>query len=555
MSTLRSEQVTKDDSDSVPFAKLIPLNEDAKKALHELMQYPSLSSFHRSFIEAERVASREEVCSASDTASGSSFRDESPSTRVELWTGHYALEFEKAPTIAWRVGKGSSKSGEDRGVDLLVCRPERGSKAGIAALHALIQFHTESGLLMLVGLSDSRPVEYLLDFKRCPLLLRHNEKHVLHQKVNRFSLGKLLFKLVYEDLDDAGLAEYTRVRNNFFKTLGRRIPHAHIHVVPQKHFHMIGSIILHQSLSCGTFGWVYAAVDSRTGVPLAVKELAIKDKRIARDPDLRNELEIATSFREHPGLLQAGHVQCDHGHPGHCGTLPEHVYMSFPLAIGDFASQNWSSIDLSTTIALLRGPLQGLKSLHEAGYMHRDVSVRNLLVMSLDPPEGVLCDYGKARRSLEEKDSRIGPIPTLAPEVDGEAYYDSKIDVWGIGYVCCCILFPKYQRQRVDNFRPPNRNLNWYVGLTPLLEAYQERGQLERSFGDLVTKMIAWEPKSRMTAAQALQHPCMQQDEPLLTSEVRPAKVVKTSQPAAEQALQHEEIATEKASDRAEPAN
>lgn len=186
--------------------------------------------------------------------------------------------------------------------------------------------------------------------------------------------------------------------------------------------------------------------------------------------------------------------------------------------------------------------------------MHRDVSVRNLLVMSLDPPQGVLCDYGKARRSLNEKDSRIGPIPTLAPEVDGEAYYDSKIDVWGIGYVCCCILFPAYQRQRVDNFRPPNRNLKWYVGLTPLLEAYQERGPLERSFGDLVTKMIAWEPKSRMTAAQALQHPCMQQDKPSAIEE-RPVKVLKTSQTPAGQAAQYEEVPTEKASDRAESAN
>lgn len=433
----------------------------------------------------------------------------------------------------------------------MVCRPERGSKAGIAALHALIQFHTESGLLMLVGLSDSHPVEYLLDFRQVPLLLRHNERHVLHQEVNRFSLGKLLFKLVYENLDDLRLAEYTRVRNEFFKKLGRRIPHAHINVVPQKQSHMIGSVILHQSLSSGTFGWVYAAVDARTGAPLAVKELAIKDKRTARNPDLTNELEIATSFKEHPGLLQASNVQCDHGHPGHCGTLPEHIYMSFPLAIGDFVSQDWSSIDLSTTILLLRGPLQGLKALHEAGYMHRDVSVRNLLVMSLDPPQGVLCDYGKARRSLKEKDSRIGPIPTLAPEVDGEGYYDSKIDVWGLGYVCCCILFPAYQRQRVDNLRPPNRNLKWYVGLTPLLKTYQERGPLERSFGDLVTKMIAWESENRLTAAQALQHPCMQQDSPLEIEE-KLVKVVKTSQPSVGHAAQYEEVATEKFSDRAQ---
>ena len=297
MGTPQPGQASNEDLDPFPFAKLIPLNADAENALNGLLEYPRLSSHHRSFIEAERVMRKEQFWSDSDTTSRSSFRDDSPSSPVEIWTGHYALNLKTAPAIGWRVGKGSSKLGATRGVELMICRPESGSKAGITALHALIQFHFESGVLMIVGFSDSHPVEYLLDCRRAPLLLRHNEKHVLHQKVNRFSMGKLLFKLVYEDLDDAGLAEYTRVRNKSFERLGRQIPHAHISVIPQKQFHMIGSIIVHQSLSCGTFGWVYAAVDSRTGVPLAVKELAIKDKRIARDPDLTNELEIATSFQ------------------------------------------------------------------------------------------------------------------------------------------------------------------------------------------------------------------------------------------------------------------
>ena len=297
MDTPRPDQASEENPDTVPFAKLIPLNSDAEEALNELLEYPRLSSHHRSFIQAERGVREEESWPESDTASGSTFTDDCPSSPVEFWTGHYTLNFQTAPAIGWRVGKGSSKSGGDRGVELMVCRPERASKAGIAALHALIQFHPESGSLMLVGLSDTHPVEYLLDCRRVPLLLRHNEKHVLHQKVNRFSMGKLSFKLVYDDLDDAALADYTWVRNKFFESHGRRVPHPYLYAVPRKQYHMIGSIILHQSLSSGTFGWVYAAVDSRTGVPLAVKELAIKDRRVAKDPDLRNELEIATSFQ------------------------------------------------------------------------------------------------------------------------------------------------------------------------------------------------------------------------------------------------------------------
>ena len=50
-------------------------------------------------------------------------------------------------------------------------------------------------------------------------------------------------------------------------------------------------------MNSGTFCWVYAAVDCRTGEPLAVEELVIKGKHIAEMPDLKIELEISRSFK------------------------------------------------------------------------------------------------------------------------------------------------------------------------------------------------------------------------------------------------------------------
>ena len=298
MSSPSSIQAPGEPPFSLPIAKLIPLNSNAEKALDELMEYPRLSDHHREFIEAERVVRGEELFPDRDTASKNIFEGGDRSSPMELWAGHYALNFSTAPTVGWRAGRGLSKLGEDRGVDLMICRPERGSKAGIAPLHALIQFHAQSGVLMLVGLSDSYPVEFLLDCKRAPLLLRHNQKHVLHQKVNRFALGKLVFKLVYEDFDDQGsLDRYTNVRNEWFENLGWRAPNRYLDAVPQKQYNVIGTIVLHRSMSSGTFGWVYAGVDFQNGNPVAVKELSIKDRRIAQHDDLKNELNVATSFQ------------------------------------------------------------------------------------------------------------------------------------------------------------------------------------------------------------------------------------------------------------------
>ena len=60
---------------------------------------------------------------------------------------------------------------------------------------------------------------------------------------------------------------------------------------------MVGSVILHQGISSGTFGFVYAAVDTRTGDPIAVKELVVKDRHAARNPELKSEIRVAQAFQ------------------------------------------------------------------------------------------------------------------------------------------------------------------------------------------------------------------------------------------------------------------
>ena len=199
----------------------------------------------------------------------------------------------------------------------------------------------------------------------------------------------------------------------------------------------------------------------------------------------------------------------------------------------DFSKQRWATTPLSTTLALLRGPLEGLKTLHEAGYMHRDISLRNVLVLSLKPPRAVLCDFGKAIPTTRHFDSRIGPIPTLAPEVNGVSLYDNKIDIWGIGYICCWILFPEFQRAH-NKSRPDKA---WHnIALGHLINYERSGGPLEQQFAELICRLLFWAPEKRPTAAQALQHPCMQYTElpPPLDAEGRRGKVRKTTDQKAE---------------------
>ncbi len=88
-------------------------------------------------------------------------------------------------------------------------------------------------------------------------------------------------------------------------------------------------------------------------------------------------------------------------------------------------------------MTLLKELFKGLRIMHEARYMYCDVLARNLLVMSFNSSKTILCDFGKTRHASSHRDTHIELISTLAPKVDSYTWYNSSINIWGIGYMCC----------------------------------------------------------------------------------------------------------------------
>ena len=283
-------------------AKLVPVGPDAEQAFDEVVAFPDLSPHHRSFIRAERTKKNDTspVLSSEDTdAEEGAVRSENV---VELWTGHFSLDTGSLdvlenPRAGWRVGKGTSRFGKaDRGIDILLIRPGKKSD-DVSKSNALISFHEKSGVLMLVGLSDTQPVIYKSSSEGVTITLRSGEKHVLYQRENRFSFGKLRFKLVYEDFDDARLAAVTEGRDRFFFEMGIPRPHPCISMIPRAGHVLRGSAVVHTTFGRGGFGHVQAAVDIRTGEPLAIKNMWINDKRRAKHPELTAELDVSRGFK------------------------------------------------------------------------------------------------------------------------------------------------------------------------------------------------------------------------------------------------------------------
>ncbi|KAL9004295.1 MAG: hypothetical protein Q9188_002884 [Gyalolechia gomerana] len=499
------------------FARIIPQGEEAENALDLLYDYPELSNRHRSFIRVERMQRPE------DSGSNSSASKRHASPPAEYWAGYYSLSLqdpaEFKTTIGWLLGRGTSKNPTDpscdedaRGVDLLLIRPKTKSH-DVAPVHARIQFHTQSGVLMLFGLHTDRPVRYRAHDESQPILLTDGQGHVFYQKRNSFTVGRLHYELVFCDFSLQQYSEFLERRNELLYGSAELWPHLQLSAVPRSQDVKRGVVITHGTIGYGRFGRVYPAVYARSGEPLAVKHHQPTSKHemnaitqeayIGKLFRVRGPLycyaHVLTGRQGSPGLLPLVNIWCEHNFDDPCDIVPQSVFTSSPLAFHDFSKLVWQRFGTSQIMELFRGPLQGLSALHRAGYMHRDISAKNLLLTSFHPLRAVLGDFGKAIKADTDRSASIGPAITRAPEVDGKSYYNNKIDVWSMGFILVTALIPDLSPQSSEPFT------HWYNSVAFILNnSLTNQDNWSVGAAHMIMGMLALDPAKRSSAAQAL---------------------------------------------------
>ncbi|KNC53923.1 CMGC/MAPK protein kinase [Thecamonas trahens ATCC 50062] len=181
--------------------------------------------------------------------------------------------------------------------------------------------------------------------------------------------------------------------------------------------------------------------------------------------------------------------------------------------------------------------LCGLKYIHSAGVIHRDLKPANLLVDAQATLK--ICDFGLARITRDNEDA-FAPQMTAyvvtrwyrAPEVilDHTAY-GTKVDLWAAGLILAELLAGRpflKGRNEMDqiklilNFNGPpkpetvarisNRRARTFVenytfpagSPRPLAEYFPKASE---SALDLLGKLLAFDPRDRISAAEALEHP------------------------------------------------
>mmetsp|Transcript_111188 Transcript_111188/g.166578 ORF Transcript_111188/g.166578 Transcript_111188/m.166578 type:complete len:329 (+) Transcript_111188:60-1046(+) len=286
----------------------------------------------------------------------------------------------------------------------------------------------------------------------------------------------------------------------------------------------------------GAYGIVYKGRKEDTGDIVAIKRIpfadstpeggvpcnVIREISLLRELDHENVVKLFDIIQAHPGGL----------------------YLVFEYVAHDlktFMDQHQTSDDISERVGLpqdtvrsfLKQIIAGVGCCHTYRILHRDLKPHNLLITG-DGKQVKLADFGLARLSAIPNGPYTFEVVTLwyrAPELLlGANRYSTSVDVWSIGCIFSEMatgmpLFPGrsdidqifkiFQRKGtpVTETWPAVTRLPHYNSEFP---QWRERPITDHvpvsalgsnNAGDLLTKLLMYDPDRRISCKTALQHP------------------------------------------------
>ena len=301
-------------------------------------------------------------------------------------------------------------------------------------------------------------------------------------------------------------------------------------------------------ISSGSYGAVCAGLDVLSQTPVAIKRVfsTVSDGRqvnILSDAFLAKrvlrEVKLLCHF-DHPNILGLRDVLLFDTIPQQLAegikepTKKPKLYLVTELMRTDL-SQVISDSRMSITAEHIRyfmyHTLLGLKALHDAGVVHRDLHPGNILLSTENDVK--ICDFNLAREDTQD-DSKTHYVthrwyraPELVMQFKG---FTKAVDLWSAG----CIMGELYNRKALFRGSTFYNQLNKIVEIvgTPQQEevasfaSTSAREYLNVSLSnipsrswqsviptadpvalDLLSKLLCFNPSKRITAEAALQHP------------------------------------------------
>lgn len=281
----------------------------------------------------------------------------------------------------------------------------------------------------------------------------------------------------------------------------------------------------------GSYGVVCSAYDTHVGEKVAIKKINDIFEHVSDATRILREIKLLRLLR-HPDIVEIKHI-----------LLPpsrrefKDIYVVFELMESDLHQVIKANDDLTPEHYqfFLYQLLRGLKYIHTANVFHRDLKPKNILANA--DCKLKVCDFGLARVAFNDTPTAIFWTDYVAtrwyraPELCGSFFskYTPAIDIWSIGCIFAELLTGKplfpgknvvHQLDLITELlgtpsaeaiaRVRNEKARRYLGSMrkkrpiPFSQKFPNADPLALR---LLERMLAFEPKDRPSAEEALADP------------------------------------------------
>jgi len=251
-------------------------------------------------------------------------------------------------------------------------------------------------------------------------------------------------------------------------------------------------------LGSGAFGEVWLAHHKDLDADFAMKIIKKRKNKMNDEKEILNEIEILKKL-DHPKIVKVVEFY---------STLKKYYIITEYCQEGELFNEiiKVGKFDEGQAAFIIHQILKAITYCHKMNIIHRDIKPENIMITNREKNgclQVKLIDFGTAKifekGHLENK--YVGSSYYMAPEII-KRKYDEKCDLWSIGVILYILLTgrPPFDGNDDDEILENVKKGEYdkWAYPFPLLSPQSK---------DLIDKLLQYDPKKRLSADQAIDHP------------------------------------------------